>query len=127
MAILSSELTLERGVLQGSVLSPVLFLLAVDPLLRELECSHPGPSISGTYAGAFAHADDICTVTSSLPSLQQQIQLVQNFTAENALVLNLSKCEVLIVSTNKTVSSGPMYALGDHPLLPKESAKCLGF
>ena len=62
MAILSSELTLERGVLQGSVLSPVLFLLDVDPLLRELECNHPGPSISGTYAGAFAHADDICTV-----------------------------------------------------------------
>ncbi len=36
---LSAEFTLERGMLQGSVLSPVLFLLVMDPLLRELEQS----------------------------------------------------------------------------------------
>ena len=77
---LSAEFTLERGVLQGSsVLSPVPFLLVIDPLLRELERNTLGPSIYGTYV-AFAHADDICTVTSSLPSLQQQINMVQNFT-----------------------------------------------
>ena len=81
---LSAEFTLECGVLQGSVLSPVLFLLVMDPLLRELECSSLGPSVYGTYAGAFAHADDIRTVTSSLPSLQQQIHVVQNFAEENA-------------------------------------------
>ena len=37
---LSAEFTPERGVLQGSVLSPVLFLLVMDPLLRELEHNH---------------------------------------------------------------------------------------
>ena len=57
------------SVLQGSVLSPVLSLLVMDPLLRELEHNSLGPSVYGTYAGAFAHADDIRTVTSSLPSL----------------------------------------------------------
>ena len=51
--------------MQGSVLLPVLFLLVMDPLLRELEHSSLGPSVYGTYAGAFAYADDICTVTSS--------------------------------------------------------------
>ena len=34
---LSSMFTLERGVLQGSVLSPVLFSLIMDPLLRSLQ------------------------------------------------------------------------------------------
>ena len=34
---LSAEFSPERGVLQGSVLSPVFFLLVMDPLLRELE------------------------------------------------------------------------------------------
>ena len=33
---LSAEFTLERGVLKGSVLSPVFFLLVMDPLLKEL-------------------------------------------------------------------------------------------
>ncbi len=39
---ISAEFTLERGVLQGSVQSPVLFLLVMDPLLRELEQSGLG-------------------------------------------------------------------------------------
>ena len=45
----------------------------MDPLLRELEESKLGPSILSIYAGTYAHADDICTVTSSLSSLNQQV------------------------------------------------------
>ena len=122
---LSAEFTLERGVLQGSVLSPVLFLLVMDPLLRELERNSLGPFVYGTYAGAFAYADDIHTVTSSLPSLQQQINMVQNFAEENALTLNPAKCEVLIVSSTKPVSSMPVCTLADQSLLPKESVNAL--
>ena len=76
---LTPEFTLERGVLQGSVLSPILFLLVMDPLLSSLESSGLGPSVSNIFAGAYAHADDIRTVTSSLVTLQQQINVVQTF------------------------------------------------
>ena len=124
---LSAEFTLDHGVLQGSVLSPVLFLLVMDPLLRQMECNSLCPSVYGTYAGAFAHADDIRIVTSSLPSLQQQIHMVQNFAEENALTLNPAKCEVLIVSPSKLAPSTPVCTIADQSLLPKESVKCLGY
>ena len=62
---LSSEFTLQCGVQQGSVSSPILFLIVMDPLLRELEANHLGLSVAGVYCGAFAHADDIRTLTSS--------------------------------------------------------------
>ena len=97
----------QRGILQGSVLSAVLFLLVTDPLLRCLESSGLGPSISNTYAGAFTHADNIPTVTSSLATLQRQLHTVHNFAAENDQVLNPTKCEVLLVSPSKPVSSAP--------------------
>ena len=45
---LSSAITLECGVLQGSVLSPILFLLIMDPLLHRLQCQGLGPSIGET-------------------------------------------------------------------------------
>ena len=36
---LSQEFHVQRGVKQGSVLSPALFLLVMDPLLRQLQAS----------------------------------------------------------------------------------------
>ena len=73
---LSSTFTMESGVLQGSVLSLVLFLLVMDPLLRGLKANHLGHSLCEVYVGAFAHADDIRTITSNLSILQQQVQFV---------------------------------------------------
>ena len=123
---LSAEFTLDRSVLKGSVLSPVLFLQVMDPLLRELEHNSLGPSVYATYAGTFAHVDDIRTVTSSLPSLQQ-INTVQNVPTENALVLNPTKCEVLIVSPFKLASPTSVCTIADQPPIPKENAKCLEY
>ena len=68
--------TLQRGVRQGSVLSPILFLLVMDPLLREMDSLGLGTSFAGLYLGASAHADDVRTVTSSLLCLSQQVDLV---------------------------------------------------
>ena len=108
---LTPEFTLERGVLQRSVLSPILFLLVMDPLLGSLESSGLGPDI---YAGAYAHADDIRTVTSSLDTLQQQINAVQTFATDNALVFNPSKCEILTVSSSKPESTASIAILGNQ-------------
>jgi hypothetical protein len=119
--------TLERGILQGSVLSPVLFLLIMDPLLKSLQSKALGPSIGDTYAGAFIHADDIRTISSSRATLQEQIDTVQTFTVQNGLTLNPTKCEVVLVSPSKPVESAPIAVLGGEALTPRLSAKCLGY
>ena len=113
---LSSMFTLEHGVLQGSVLSPVLFLLIMDPLLKSLQSKALGPSIGDTYAGAFIHADDIRTISSSRATLQEQIDSVQTFAVQNGLTLNPTKCEVMLVSPSKPVESAPIAVLGGEAL-----------
>lgn len=40
-------------------LSPMLFLLVMDPLLRQLHESSLGTSVNSFYTGGFLHADDI--------------------------------------------------------------------
>ena len=76
--MLFSTITLERGVLQGSVLSPTLFLMVMDSLLRELEHRSAGPCLRDLYCGAFAHADDIRAISTSRATLDKQISIVES-------------------------------------------------
>ena len=48
----SGEFPVMRGIRQESVLSPILFLMVMDPLLQQLEKSALGPSINNLYLGA---------------------------------------------------------------------------
>ena len=93
---LSATYSVGRGVKQGSVLSPALFLLVMDLLLRELQASGLGLSINNFYAGGFLHADDVRTLASSKESLEAQVAMVKEFAERNFLKLNVGKCEVVI-------------------------------
>ena len=95
---LSGRFFVESGVKQGSVLSPALFLLDMDPLLRQLQASGVGLSVNNFDGGGFLHADDIRTLATSEASLRYQIDLVKAFAEQNLLKLNVSKCEIVVFS-----------------------------
>ena len=61
---LSERFVVERGVKKGSVLSPALVLLVMDPLLKPLQTSGLGLSVNRYYTAGFPHADDIRTLKS---------------------------------------------------------------
>ena len=114
----SNIFPIERGVRQGSVLSPTLFLLVIDPLLREMESANLGLTINNFFVGGFAHADDIRTITNSIASLNAQLESVSSFSSNNFLQLNPSKCEIVSFSRQSTISQ-PQLSL-DVPFLPVE-------
>ena len=99
----------------------------MDPLLKSLQSKGLGPSVGGTYAGAFIHADDIRTISSSRATLQEQIDTVCKFAVDNGLSLNPTKCEVVLVSPSKPEESAPIAILGGKALTPHLNAKCLGY
>ena len=63
----------------NSVLSPALFVLVMDPLLRQLQASGLGLSISNFYVGGFLHADDVRTLATSRVSPEVQATMVEEF------------------------------------------------
>ena len=90
----SDRFMVERDVKQGSVLSPTLFLLVMDPLLKQLQASGLGLSVNQYYAGGYLHADDIRTLATSEESLQQQVALVKAFADRSFLKLNICSASV---------------------------------
>ena len=69
---MSPVFPVERGVRQGSILSPTLFNIVMDPFLRSMETANIGLSVNNFYGGAYLHADDIRTIANSKESLEVQ-------------------------------------------------------
>ena len=122
---MSPPFALGRGVRQVSILSPALFLLIMDPLLRQLQSLSIGASVNNMYVGGFIHADDIRTLASTTSTLEAQISTVKRFTEHNFLKINSSKCAFKKTSTRmneERIEVGECtFSLG------RGSATCLGY
>ena len=121
---LSSSFPICRGVKQGSVLSPSLFLIVMNPLLQRMRRLKCGSSIDGTFAGTAIHADDVRIIVPSIHSVASQFSEIDAFTSDVGLRLNTSKLELIQVS--QTQIEPIQVQVGDHLLTIKRSARCLG-
>ena len=102
---LSQAFVVERGVKQVSMLSPVLFLLVMDPLLISFQQSGIGLSVNDFFAGGFLHADNIRTLSTSTALLEAQVSAFIDFTRSNFLNLNIQKCEIILFSCDSSCPS----------------------
>ena len=113
-----------RGVKQGSILSPILFLTVVDILLRDLKKEDAGLSIYGSFVGGAAHADDLRTIAPSKSTISKQINIIENFTSQNHLTLNSEKTEIIKISHCRPENE--KINLSNCTISVSTEAKCLG-
>ena len=97
----SAKFHLNHEVKQGSVLSPLLFLLVIDSLLMELESSGTGANVHGIYLGSLGHDDGLRSITPNIVLLEQQASIVKKLTWDKGLQLNMDKLEFQEYSASK--------------------------
>ena len=76
---ISLAIPILRGVQQGSVLSPIFFLVIMDDLLHQLSQSSCGASICRLYLSGAAHADDVRAIASSTSAAETQGAIISDF------------------------------------------------
>ena len=114
---------IKRRVRQGCVLSPDLFNLYSETILRGLE-DMPGLKIGGKIINNLRYADNTALIAENQKDLQNLLNVVKNESRKKGLDLNSKKTEVMVIS-RKTTPECNIFVDGTK-LKQKKSFKYLG-
>ena len=89
---LTPEFEIKRGVKQGDPLSPILFIIFMDSLVKMLQERDLSPTIAGTKIGEFLYADDIALLNSDHCKLSQALRYTECWLEERFMEANPKKC-----------------------------------
>ena len=109
----------ERGLPQGSLLSPLMFLLVIDPLMKRIAARFPCPSPHDTHfchVPAKAYADDLITLSQSVQDMVLKLSMIQDWCADNSLLINCAKSAIML--PEGFVGAPPVVRLRDGSVLP---------
>lgn len=120
----SDGFSITNGVKQGGVISPLLFTVYTDSLIRNIKDSKLGCHVGEKCAAVFVYADDIILLAPTRFAMQSLLVMCENFADEHNLRFNPSKCKLMIFSRDPT----PMVniTLNGVPLQTSQTEKYLG-
>ena len=117
----SSDSHVLSGVLQGSILGPLLFLIYIDDLASL-------PTSPGSHS--LLYANDLLLFRhikkqDDLHMQQDHISMIDNWVQQNHLTFNAAKCKCMVISRKRRPPFMGVLKLGDTPLEQVESFKYL--
>lgn len=93
---------IERGTIQRDTLSPLLFLIFIEPLLRWLQSGGRGykygclsKSLHADHTtSASAYTDDMLAAALSATDLARQAEMIEAFVNWSGMAVNVKRCPV---------------------------------
>ena len=87
---------------QGRPLSPILFNIVLEGLLRHLMSDNAGYQIAGCNINSLAYADDVCVVATKKSDMQSLLDQCMAFAEWVGLTFNAKKCGSLCMINKQT-------------------------
>lgn len=113
----TAHMAVTGGVPQGDPLSPLLFNVLMDDLLRTADRELEGEDALSCYA------DDVLALASNRAELQRLLNLLSRWASTNGMRWNVAKSAELVVDPS---DAPPPLLLAGHPLPVSEHASYLG-
>ena len=97
---LHKNIRLQRGVFQGDPLSPLLYVIAIEPLAMKLRTMAPTHGIKCINQDIISstYADDHVVFASSQPNMTDIITVINNFGPISGNLLNHGKCDLHVMN-----------------------------
>ncbi len=90
--VTTKTIPIKAGVKQGDPLSPILFNLAIDPLMAMLQATGEGVETPGGRVAAMAFADDMVLLCNTHEGMNRLLETVRDFSLLSGLQVNIEKC-----------------------------------
>ncbi|KAL5509946.1 hypothetical protein EMCRGX_G005397 [Ephydatia muelleri] len=125
----TTDIAQSRGVKQGCPLSPLLFNIALEGLLRHLGSCNHGYSISNSVLlNHLAYAGDVCILAGSRMQAQalldRKIDTRARKWLKKAVRLPLRSCTLILVRSREVSSSGFSDSEGEGPIPSAGTPAC---
>lgn len=124
--IVSDTFNITNGVKQGAVLSPILFAVYTDGLLKRLKDSGIGCHMGNQYVGALAFADDLTLLCPTLSGLKQMVKICEEYASAYSIKFNGAKSKLLLYKgLDCKLNRGGVFVCNEM-VMPSDSAVHLG-
>jgi len=123
---LTQRIPVNRGIKQGCPLSPLLFNLYIEILIRAVNRGKNGISCNGKTLGILAFADDLVLTHNSLESQQKDIQILEKWCQYTRMEVNHGPNKTVHTTDEPNPGRLTLDNRMIHLLPPNECYKYLG-
>ncbi|WP_306768591.1 reverse transcriptase domain-containing protein, partial [Enterobacter cloacae complex sp. 4DZ3-17B2] len=103
----TGPIRISSGVRQGCPLSPIVFNLTLEPVLRSLATLGSGYMLWGRSINNLTYADDTVLLTSTQEEMEAQLRTVQEAAGSVGLLFNPAKCATLHIGGGRNAGVRP--------------------
>ena len=118
------DVVFSRGIYQGDALSPLLFVLALNPISCIINSSHRGYEFEGIKLTHLFYMDDLKLYARNKDELAKMIQSVSGFSLDICMEFGLSKCKIVNILEGKYAKMGRIHDERSGDIEELETEEC---
>jgi len=108
----SCKVDVQRGTRQDSKLSPALFKIFLNDMLKMVTKAKCGITISDSHFNSFAFADDVTLFSKTVTGLQSLIDICVKYSIDWRFNFNTLKSQCMIMGENRFLEQPKWYMYG---------------